>query len=62
MIERFSPKVHMPKLTNKKGNCEGQNIMEHSFNIITKWINIQTLNINENKYILLKQIYKYIKD
>jgi hypothetical protein len=51
MIERFSPKVHMPKLTNKKGNCEGQNIMEHSFNIITKWINIQTLNTNENKYI-----------
>ena len=40
MKESFPPKVHMTKLTNKKWNYEGQNIVEHSFNIITKYIYI----------------------
>jgi hypothetical protein len=35
MKESFPPKVRMTKLTNKKWKCEGQNSMDHSFNIIT---------------------------
>ena len=35
MKESFPPKVRMTKLTNNKWKCEGQNSMDHSFNIIT---------------------------
>jgi hypothetical protein len=38
MKESFPPTVQLTKLTNKK--WKGQNNMEYSFNIITKWINI----------------------